>query len=641
MEIKEFETESKELLQLMINSIYSNKEIFLRELISNASDAIDKHKFIALSSDGKYKVKDDYHIDIALDKENKTLTISDNGIGMTKNDLINNLGTIARSGSKEFIKKFKDAKDAKDLDIIGQFGVGFYSAFMVASKIEVTTKSYEDEQAYIFASTGESTYSIDETTKEESGTSIKIFLKDDDENEKYSSYLEYWKIEDLVKKYSDYVRYPIRMEESEEEPKKDEEGKIIEGETVTTTEVKTLNSMIPLWKKPKKDVTDEELNEFYKSNFRDHEDPLLSLFINVEGLISYNALVFIPAHAPYDLYSENYEKGLKLYSKGVFIKEKCKDLIPDYLKFAKGLVDSSDLSLNISREILQDDNKLNKIRDNIESKIVKKLKELKDQDFEKYSKFFDVYGEHIKFGIYSSYGYKKDLLQDLLVYKTTNDDAKYLSLKDYKEQMKEDQKFIYYACGDTLESTKLLPELEIVKKKGFNVLLCYQNLDEFTLMAMNEYDKVQFKNISEFSVEDLSKEEKDKLDDLIVQNKRLLDDFTKALEGQVDEVTFSTKLVDSPVCISTKEGLSLKKEKVINELPSDGNEAKSKKVLEINPEHELFTAIKDIVDEDTISDYASLLYDEAMLLEGFDIKDKNKFARTLNKVIVASAKNNK
>ena len=639
MEIKEFETESKELLQLMINSIYSNKEIFLRELISNASDAIDKYKYIALTSDGKYENKPEYEIRIEPNTKERTLTISDNGIGMTKAELINNLGTIARSGSKEFIKKFKEAKENNDVDIIGQFGVGFYSAFMVAKKIEVTTRSYKNKTAHVFSSTGESTYSIDEATRDESGTTIKIYLKDDVDGEKYSDFLETYTIKDLVKKYSNYVRYPIRMDEEVTNPKLDDDGKEIEGETITTTVTNTLNSMVPLWKKAKKDVTDQELNDFYKTTFYDNEDPVLSLFLNVEGMISYNALVYIPSHAPYDLYSDSYEKGLKLYSKGVFIKDKCKELVPDYLKFVKGLVDSGDLSLNISREILQDDVKLTRIRDNIESKIIKKLTEIKNDDFEKYSKFFDVYGNYLKFGIYSTFGGKKETLQDLLVYKTLNDDTKYLSLKAYKDEMKEDQKYIYYACGDSLEETKLLPELEALKKKGYNVLYCYDNLDEFTLMAMHDYDGKEFKNISEFNSEDLSEDEKNKLDTLVAENKQLLDNIKNSLTGLVDDVTFSTKLVDSPVCISTIQGISLKMEKVINNIPGSNEEdnVKSQKVLEINPDHELFNAIKTLAkDEEGIKDYASLLYDEAMLLEGFDINDKTKFAETLNKIIIKS-----
>lgn len=638
METKEFEAESKQLLNLMINSIYSNKEIFLRELISNASDAIDKYKYISLTSDGKYQNKTEYAINLSIDKDNKSLTISDNGVGMNHDDIVNNLGTIAKSGSKDFLTKFKESKDAEDLNIIGQFGVGFYSAFMVSKKVEVITKKYDSDKAYKFTSDGESTYTIEEVERDESGTTVTIYLKDDTNEENYSKYLEYYEIEDLVKKYSDYIRYPIKLLEIEKKPKLDENGKEIKDEFTEEKVVKTLNSMIPLWKKSKKEVTTEAMNEFYKNNFYDSEDPLLSIYINVEGLISYSGLVFIPSHAPYDLYSENYEKGLTLYSKGVFIKSKCKELVPDYLKFIKGLIDSSDLNLNISREMLQESAKLNKIRDNVENKVISNLKELKDNDFEKYSKFFDIYGSYIKFGLYTSFGGKKDLLSDLLVYKTLEDSNKYLSLKAYKDTMKEGQKFIYYATGNNVDEIKLLPELEAYKKKGINVLLCTDNIDEFTLMAIRDYDKVEFRNISSESKDELSQEEKDKIDTLNSENKELLDNMQEALKGKVDEVSFSTKLVDSPVCISTKEGLSLKMEKVINDLPNNNEEqVKAKKVLEINPDHDLFKAIKELSsNKEELSDYANLLYDEAMLLEGYEVKNKEDFAKTLNKIILKS-----
>ena len=641
METKEFEAESKQLLNLMINSIYSNKEIFLRELISNASDAIDKYKYIALTSNGKYLNKPEYVINLSVDKKDNALIISDNGIGMNHDDIVNNLGTIAKSGSKDFLTKFKDAKDANDLNIIGQFGVGFYSAFMVSKKVEVITRKYDSDKAYKFTSDGESTYTIEDSNRDDSGTTIKIYFKDDTEEENYSKFLEYYEIEDLVKKYSDYIKYPIKLTEITKKPKLDKDGKEIKDEFEEVTEVKTLNSMIPLWKKNKKDVTTEAMNEFYKNNFYDGEDPLLSIYINVEGLISYSGLIYIPSHAPYDLYNDNYEKGLTLYSKGVFIKSKCKELVPEYLKFIKGLVDSSDLNLNISREMLQESAKLSKIRDNVENKVVTNLKEMKDNDFNKYSKFFDIYGNYIKFGIYGSYGAKKDLLSDLIVFKTLNDSTKYLTLKAYKDEMKEGQKYIYYATGSSIDEIKLLPELESYKKKGINVLLCDDNIDEFTLMAMRDYDKVEFKNISSESKDELTEEEKNKIDTLVAENKELLDNMQEALKGKIDSVTFSNKLVDSPVCISTKDGLSLKMEKVINDLPNTGEDkAKAIKVLEINPDHELFKAIKVLAkNKDELSDYANLLYDEAMLLEGYDVKDKEQFAKTLNKVILKSISN--
>lgn len=639
MELKEFEAESKELLNLMINSIYSNKEIFLRELISNASDALDKYKYLSLTENDKYPTKEEYFIKLDIDKENRCLTISDNGVGMTHDELIKNLGTIARSGSKEFINKIKEAKEEESVDIIGQFGVGFYSAFMVSKKVEVITKSLNDEHGYIFSSDGVSTYSVDEYDKKDSGTSIKVYLKDDDDDFKYSNFLDEYEIKSLVKKYSDYVRYPIKLDEIIKKPKLDENGKEIENEFEEEKVTNTLNSMIPLWKKNKKDVTQEELNEFYKTKFYDYEDPLLSLYVTVEGMISYNGLIYIPSHAPYDLYSDNYEKGLTLYSKGVFIKDKCKELVPDYLKFIKGLVDSSDLSLNISREILQDDRKLAKIRDNIESKVIKNLEELKQNDFDKYVKFYENYGNHLKFGVYSTYGTKKDLLKDLILFKSLNDSSKYITLKSYIDEVKGDKKVIYYATGQTLESIKLLPELESFKKQGINVLLCYDNIDEFFIMAMKDYEGYEFKNVSEANVETLSQEEKDKLDLLNANNKELLDNLKETLKDKVDGVTFSNKLVDSPVCISTQNGLSLNMEKLINELPqnSDEGEVKSSKVLELNPEHDLIKLlIESKVEKEELEDFANLLYDEAILLEGHEIKNKEDFAKALNNVIKKS-----
>ncbi len=630
-ETKEFQAESKELLNLMINSIYSNTDVFLRELISNASDAIDKAKYIVLNSNGKYSLNDKYEIWITPNKENRTITISDNGVGMSHDDLINDLGTIAKSGSKDFISKFKEAKDKKDFEIIGQFGVGFYSAFMVAKSIEVESKTF-DNPAYKFTSNGEDTYAIEESNKESIGTTITLHLKDDTEEKDYSSYLSDYKIEDLVSKYSDYIRYPILMEETHNEPDKDEEGKVIEGKTHEVKEIKTLNKMIPLWKKNKKDVTNEELNEFYKNKFYDFEDPLDSIFINVEGMLSYNALVFIPAHAPYDLYQDTYERGLDLYAKGVFIKDKCKELVPEYLRFIKGVVDSSDLSLNISREMLQQNKSILKIRDNVETKVINSLKDMKNNDFDKYQKFFKNFGEFIKFGIQSSYGSKNELLQDLLIFKSLNDPEKYISLKEYVESMKEDQKYIYFASGSSIDEIKLLPELEKFKSKGINVLLLDQRIDEFTISILREYDKKEFKSISEYQ-DEISDEEKEKLESLTNENKRILDDLKDALKDKVSEVKLSSKLVDSPVCLVSKNGVSLNMEKVLNDMPSD-QKVNSDKVLEINPNHELFHKLKDITDTELIKDYGTILYNEALMLEGIDVSDKKEFTDALNKILL-------
>ena len=635
METKEFQAESKELLNLMINSIYSNKEIFLRELISNASDAIDKYKYLELTSEGKIPSKN-YEIWIEKDKENRTLTIKDNGIGMSKEDIINNLGTIAHSGSKDFVSKIKEAKEKNDLDIIGQFGVGFYSAFMVADEVEVYTKTLNDK-GYVFKSNGETNYTIDECDIEDTGTKIVLHLRKDTEDEKFDNFLEDYEIESLVKKYSDFVRYPIKFNEIEKTPKKDADGKEIENEYDEKVVTKTLNSMIPLWKKNKKDVTEEDLNKFYKDNFSDYEDPLLSLNLNLEGVVSFNSLVFIPSHAPYDLYSQNYEKGLKLYIKGIFIKEKAKELVPDYLKFIKGLVDTNDLSLNISREMLQDDPRLRKMSDSIEKKVVGALKDLKNNDFDKYLKFYKLYGDHLMYGIYSSYGYKKDLLGELLVFKSLNSE-KDIDLKTYKDQMKEGQKVIYYASGKSIESIKMLPEIEKFRKDGINVLFLTNDIDEFALSMMGEYEKVSFKNISEHDKEELNEDEKSKLEVLEAENKELLDNMKESLAGKVDEVILSNKLVESPVCISTKNGLSLNMERTLNE-GAQGEQAKASKVLEINPNHEIFKTLNEIkADKELVNKYSSVLYNEAMLLEGFDVENKSEFIKNLNDIVIASLK---
>ena len=639
IETKEFQTESKQLLNLMINSIYTNKEIFLRELISNASDAIDKYKYLQLTSEGKLNVKD-YQIYLVVDKQNRTLTIKDNGIGMSHDDLVNSLGTIASSGSKEFLKKYKEAKDSEDLNIIGQFGVGFYSAFMVASKIEVLTKTVDDK-AYKFSSDGVKEYTIEEATKEDTGTEITLYLKEDKDDENYSTFLEYYTLEDLVKKYSDYIRYPIKLDEVIRTPKKDEKGEEIKDEYDEKVETKILNSMVPLWKKNKKDVTDEELEKFYKDKFSDYEKPFTSLFLNVDGIVKYNALIFIPSHAPYNLYSENYEKGLDLYSKGIFVKEKCKELVPDYLKFVKGLVDSDDFDLNISREMLQSSPLLRRIEDNIEKKILEKLKEIKNNDYNKYLDFFKTFGDHFKYAIYQSYGAKKEQLQDLLVFNSLLSETP-ISLKDYVSKMKEDQKYIYYASGKSLDYIKMLPQIEKFKKDGIEVLLLDKKIDEFAIMMMRDYDKKEFKNVADEASNELSKEEKDNLDILIAENKRILDDIKEGLNGKVDEVTFSTKLVDSPVCITTKNGLSLNMENTLNEEARENNftdDVKATKVLEINPHHELFKAFEAIKDnDDEVKLYGSILYDEALMLEGYEVENKKEFIEKLNKLMIKSLK---
>lgn len=627
-----FQAESKELLDLMINSIYSNKEVFLRELISNASDAIDKRRFEALNSDGKIKLVEKPEIWIIPNKEEKSLTIKDDGIGMDKDELINNIGTIARSGSKEFVEKIKNAKENENIDIIGQFGVGFYSAFMVAKKIVIETRSTHSEQGYRFESDGSESYTIEEISKDDIGTSIKLYLKDDDEDEKYDSFLDFYTISYLVEKYSNYVRYPIKMNQVEKVNKKDENGKDIENEYEEKIEEKQLNSMIPLWKKNKKDVKGEELNEFYKNNFHDYQDPLFSLFLNVEGMISYQGLIYVPSRIRNEVYNRD-EAGLNLYAKNVFIMDKCKDLLPHYLYFLEGVVDSSDLNLNISREMLQENKNIIKIKNNIENKFISSLKELKDNDKDKFKKIFDLFGINLKYGIYESYGSKNDLLKDVIVFKSLNHNDDYIDLKTYVSEMKENQKNIYFACSSSLEEAKLLPEIERFKKEGIDVLLCDKNVDEFTLRTLKEYDKHEFKSVSEFNENDLSEEEKSKIETLNATHKRELDELKEALKGKVVEVKFSTKLVDSPVAIVSKDGLSLNMEKILNNIEGNENKINSEKILEINPDHEIFKKLTTIKDEEDIKDYANVLYNEALILGGLDISNKEEFFKSLNKIL--------
>lgn len=637
-EIKEFKTESKRLLDLMINSIYTNKEIFLRELISNASDAIDKYHYMSLTND-KYEKRNDYKIKIAVDKENRMISIEDNGIGMTYDDLVQHLGTIANSGSLEFMKKLEESENKKeDIDIIGQFGVGFYSAFMVGKKVVVESRSPDASTGYRFTSTGEDTYEIEECERDKVGTLIKVYLRDDSEEASYSSFLEEWTIKSLVKKYSDYVRYPITMEVSKSKPKLDAEGKEIEGEREEYQEEETLNSMIPLWKKNKKDVTKEQLNEFYKNKFYDMQDPIVSTLVNVDGNISYQALLYIPHDAPYGLYTDKYEKGLQLYSKGVFIQDKCKELLPDYLKFVKGLVDSADLSLNISREILQQNKQLELIAKNVEKKILSELSSLMKDDFSKYVEFFNTYGTHLKYGIYADYGMKKDMIKDLLIYKTLNSD-KEITLKQYKEEMKEGQKVIYYASGKTKEAVLAMPQMDIMKEKGYNVLVLTDDIDEFALMMMKDYDGVEFKSIASSDIDILSEEDKKKISDLKESKKSLFDKMKEILKDDVSEVRLSERLVSSPVCLVSGEGLTLEMERVLQENP-ENKDVKASRILEINPHHELFKAIEKVYEEDeeSLSKYAHLLYNQALLIEGMPIKDPVAFSKDMCDLMIKAAK---
>ena len=636
MEIKQFKTESKRLLDLMINSIYTNKEIFLRELISNASDAIDKYHILSLSDD-KLTKEANYQINIEVDKDSRILTIKDNGIGMTKDELDDNLGTIANSGSKAFLEKMNDEKLKNEADIIGQFGVGFYSAFMVADKIEVKTKSPYSEKGYTFTSTGEDTYSIEENEKEDHGSEITLYLRKNSDEENYDNFLDQYEIKHLIKQYSDYIRYPIKMLIETSKPKLDADNKIVEGEYETITELQTLNSMTPIWKKNKSEVKEEELNEFYKSKFGDYQDPLLTINSSVEGMLTYNALIFIPSKAPANLYSDKYKKGLQLYTKGVFIKDNCEELVPDYLRFIKGLVDSSDLSLNISREMLQHNRQLEKIASSIEKKVLNELTKLKENDYDKYLKFFKEYGVNFKYGIYTSYGMNKEKLQDLLVYKTVNEE-KEISLKDYVSKMKEGQNEIYFASGKTKEQVLSMPQMDKIKKAGYDVLILTDDVDEFTIMTLQEYDGKKFKSVNQGDIDVLSKEEEEKYNTLKEEKKPLLEKLKEILKDDVNDVIISKRLSDSPVCLVSGDGVSFEMEKTLNALPTD-EKVKANRILEINPNHDLFKAIEHVYEtnEDALEDYAKLLFDNALLMEGFSLKDPVEFANKMTKLIIENA----
>ena len=643
-EIKEFKTESKRLLDLMINSIYTNQEIFLRELISNASDAIDKYHYLSLSDESLAK-RNDYEIHLEINKENKSLTISDNGIGMTYDEINDHLGTIAKSGTLAFIKKMEEENNKTNIETIGQFGVGFYSAFMVAKQVVVETLSPYSDQAYCFTSTGEDKYEITESNKKTVGTSITLYLKDNvkqtDELEEinYDQYLEEYTLQQLVKKYSDYVRYPITLYMNKEEPKLDEKGKVIEGEYIEYRELVTLNSMIPLWKKNKSDVTDEMLNDFYMNKFYDYEKPMLSLMFNVEGNINYNTLLFIPNMPPYNLHSVDYEKGLQLYSKGVFIMDKCKELLPDYLRFVKGIVDSSDLSLNISREMLQQNKVLSLMQKNIEKKLLNKLSSLQKDDFNKYTEFFKNYGINLKFGAYENFGSKKDMLKDLLIYNSINSE-KMISFKEYVEAMKENQKDIYYANASTKEEVMNMPQMDVLKKYGYDVLLLNDDVDEFLIKILQKYDDHEFKSVNQANLENLvTEEEKNKINDLKENNKDLLQEIKDALVGEVKDVILSSRLVDSPVCLVSGDGISFEMEKVIKAMPTNET-ITAERILEINPNHQIFASLKNIYEtnKEDLKDYAYLLYNQALLIEGFELENSSKFSELMCKLIIKSSK---
>lgn len=612
MKKKQFKAESKKLLDMMINSIYTNKEIFLRELISNASDALDKLYYKSLTDSKLNMQKEDLEIRIDLDKAERTITISDNGIGMTEEELENNLGTIAKSGSALF-KENNDS--AKDMQIIGQFGVGFYSAFMVSKNVKVTSKSIDSEKAYVWESTGADGFSIEECDKKDNGTEIILYLKDNTEEENYDEFLETYTIERLIKKYSDYISYPIIMKEEKTEKDKDEKE-------TTTIEDKVLNSRIPIWKKAQKDVKEEEYQDFYTDKFYDYEKPIRTFRSVVEGKCSFTSLLFIPSHAPYDYYTKEYEKGLQLYSKGVLIMDKCSDLLPDYFSFVKGLVDSEDISLNISRETLQENHQIEAIAKGIELKIKKELENMLKEDREQYEDFFKNFGNQLKYGIYTSYGMKKQDLQDLLLY-TSSKEKKLVTLKEYVEHMLKTQETIYYACGETTDKIDLLPQVEAVKDKGFEVLYLTDYIDEFVFKIMQEYSGKKFMNVSDEAINLDNDEEKEALKKANENNKKLFEKMQEFLSDNVSSIQFTHRLKNHPVCLTSKGDISVEMEKVMNAMPTD-QKVKANVVMEINENHEISKKLEDLYkkkDFDSIERYTKILYAQARLIEGLSLEN--------------------
>lgn len=613
---KQFKAESKRLLDMMIHSIYTHKEIFLRELISNASDAMDKLYFKSMQ-ENLGLTRDNFEIFLAVDKEKRTLTVKDNGIGMDKEELENNLGVIAQSGSFKFKQENTDT-DKDEVDVIGQFGVGFYSAFMVAKNVTVVTKKYGSEQAYRWESEGVDGYTITECEKDGYGTEITLQIKDNTDDEDYDDFIAEYKIRGLVKKYSDYIRYPIKMLCSHSHLK---EG--TEDEYETHTEIETLNSMIPIWKKSKSELTDEQYNEFYKEKFMDYVDPIAHIHSKTEGTATYSALLFIPAKAPFDYYTKEYEKGLQLYSSGVLIMDKCPDLLPDYFSFVKGLVDSEDLSLNISREMLQHDRQLKLIEKSIERTIKNELKKMLTNDREKYEEFWKNFGLQIKFGLYNSYGMNKDLLKDLLMFYSSAE-KKLVTLEEYVTRMKEDQKIIYFASGESIAKIDTLPQTEMLKEKGYEILYLTDSVDEFALQMLVDYDGKEFKSVQSSDVDFETDEEKAEKKEKAEQNSDLLAEMKKALNGKVADVRLSSRLRSHPVCLTSDSAVSLEMEKVLGAMPDNGmHKPKADKVLEINANHPIFEKLRFLCDNDKekLATYAEILYDQAMLIEGMAIED--------------------
>lgn len=636
---KQFKSESKRLLDLMINSIYTHKEIFLRELVSNASDAIDKYYF----EHAGHVNPDELEIRLDPDKENRLLTISDNGIGMDKDELEENLGTIAKSGSLAFKEEMdkKEGEKNSDVDIIGQFGVGFYSAFMVAKSVTVVSKKDGADTAYKWVSQGDDGYYITETEKETRGTTIILALKDDTDEEDYSQYLETYTIENLIKKYSDYIRYPIHMQVETSKPKPGTEDQE-KPEYETVVEDKTLNSMVPLWKREKSKIKPEEYNQFYKDHFYDYEDPMRVIHFSVEGNVSFTSLLYIPSHVPQGFYNQDYKKGLQLYSRGVFIMAHAEELLPDYLRFVKGLVDSQDLSLNISREMLQHDNQLKLIAKRIEKKVLSELTTMLTKERDAYEKLWKAFGLNIKFGVYNNWGMDKDKLENLLMFYTSKE-QKLTTLNEYVDRCKEDQKEIYYVSGSDLEMMDKLPIVQTLKKKDFEVIYLLDDVDEFVMQTLQQFREKTFKNASQGNLDLDTEEEKKELEQTTSDNKDLLDFMKDALKDEVAEVKISNRLSDDPVCLTAGEGVSFEMEKVFANMP-EGNGPmggmKAERILELNPNHPIFQTLKTLFtsDKEKVKEVAEVLYDQALLIEGFPIEDPIAYSRKICELLVNTNK---
>ena len=628
MKVKEFKTESKKLMDLMINSIYTNKEVFLREIISNASDALDKLHYESLTNSEIKIDTSSFNIRIDVDKDKRTLTISDNGIGMSKEELENNLGTIAKSGSLDFKE---NNKKKKDIDIIGQFGVGFYSAFMVSSKVKVVSKKYGSDEAYSWMSEGVKGYSIEKDERENYGTDVILTIKEDTDDEKYSKFLEDYEIQGLIKKYSNYITYPIKMEVTHQHLKEkvnpDDKD---EYETVTHDEV--INDLIPIWKRNQKDIKDEEYDTFYSDKFFDYEKPIRHIHTKAEGTFEFRSLIYIPSHMPYDYYTKEYEKGLQLYSNGVLIMEKCPDLVPDYLSFIKGVVDSSDLPLNISRETIQQNRILATISKNIETKVLKELEDMQKNAREDYIKFYNAFGMQLKYGVYNDYGMNKDKLKDLLMFHSSKD-KQFVTLKEYTERMEKEQKNIYYACGETVDKVDLIPQVEAVKNKGYEVLYCTDYVDEFAIKMLNKYADKEFKNVCTDSLELDSEEEIEKLKKKNEKSKDMFNIMKEAIP-EIKDIRFTNKLSNHPVCLSSAGEISVEMEKALNSMPID-NKISAEKVLEINEKHKIAKKLNELYKEDkkTLKKYAKVLYAQARLIEGLSIENPTEISNLMTEIM--------